>query len=425
MSKVFISYRRSDSEAASGRIADRLRHHFGAENVFRDLESIKLGVDFEDRISNAVDQSAVQLVFIGQHWLDATDEQGRRRLDQPDDPVRTEIRLALQKPIPVIPVLIDGVAFPPTEALPSDIGKLTKSNGLAVRNGYDFEQDMSRLLARVWDYMRVAPAATGLAPEEVLPAALAELGFTYHHVKSVDALVPPTIQVPAGPFSMGTNDGPADEQPEHSGTLRSYGIAVFPITVAEYLCYVRAGNRAPFDNEVSWQEQQERPEHPVVNVSWFDARGYALRLSKITGQSWRLPTEAEWERAAKWDATRHTWTTYPWGEAFESGRSNTRERGIRGTTPITAYGPKGASPCGANDMAGNVWEWTSSLWRPYRYSSTDGRERVDSPDPRIRRGGSWDSVAANARTTKRAWSKPDYWDATIGFRLAIGPGVRG
>ena len=87
---------------------------------------------------------------------------------------------------------------------------------------------------------------------------------------------------------------------------------------------------------------------------------------------------------------------FPWGENFERGRANTHASGKGGTNPIGSY-PDGASPCGALDMVGNVWEWTSSLYKPYPYAATNGRERAESTEPRVLRGGSWDFSSRDAR----------------------------
>ena len=175
-------------------------------------------------------------------------------------------------------------------------------------------------------------------------------------------------------------------------TLGAYQIARYPVTVAEYACFVRATGRvAPIGEDgkqwqVSWQTQlRERLEHPVVMVSWQDAVAYAKWLAERTGQVWRLPSEAEWEKSARGTDGR----LYPWGDAFDASRCNTSE-GKKGTTNSVGNYPSGASPYGALDMAGNVWERTSTLFKPYPYVATDGRERAESTENRVLRGGSWD-----------------------------------
>jgi formylglycine-generating enzyme required for sulfatase activity len=151
-----------------------------------------------------------------------------------------------------------------------------------------------------------------------------------------------------------------------------------------------------------------------VNVSWHDAVAYAAWLSLLTGQPWRLPSEAEWEKAARGGDGR----IYPWGDQFDANRYDTSEGGKGTTTPVGTY-PGGASPWGAQDMAGNVWEWTSGLYMPYPYRSTDGRDHTDSFGARVLRGGSWSSDAWGVRTAYRRDNMPvgTYDDA--GFRLVL------
>src|SRR5262249_43936772 len=151
-----------------------------------------------------------------------------------------------------------------------------------------------------------------------------------------------------------------------------------------YACFVRAGHNAPRN----WRAQLGKLEYPVVSISWYDATSYAAWLAELTGQPWRLATEAEWEKAARWDDERRLARPYPWGYQFDPACCNTSESGFKTTTPIGAF-PSGASPCGAQELAGNIWEWTSSLFRAYPYSARYGSERAEAPGCRVLRGGSW------------------------------------
>src|SRR5262249_33065768 len=154
----------------------------------------------------------------------------------------------------------------------------------------------------------------------------------------------------------------------------------FPITVAEYACAVRAEwVREPLRRHgVSWHAQQCRPDHPVVNVSWDDAMAYADWLATVSRQPWRLPTEAEGEKAARGPDGR----IYPWGDHWDQTRANTSDGGPGTTTPV-GRNPRGASPYGAQDLAGNVWEWCSTLSLLYPYQETDGREAGDAYGRRV------------------------------------------
>jgi len=219
------------------------------------------------------------------------------------------------------------------------------------------------------------------------------------------------VEVPAGVFLMGsdkTKDELAygDEEPQHTRTLPAYRIGKYPVTNGQYAAFVAAtGHAAPSH----WRGNQPPPElrnHPVVNVTWHDAVDYCVWLSQAVGREMRLPTEAEWERAA-----RHTdGRIYPWDNDFDAGRCNMADTGIGGTSPVGIF-PAGDAVCGAADMAGNVWEWTSSLWgkdwqKPefgYPYDATDGRENLNAPDAVLRtlRGGSFRSIARLVRCAYR------------------------
>jgi formylglycine-generating enzyme required for sulfatase activity len=159
--------------------------------------------------------------------------------------------------------------------------------------------------------------------------------------------------------------------------------------------------------ELNWRTQLQRLDHPVVAVSWQDANAYIAWLREVTRQpDWRLPSEAQWEKAARWDARATASRNYPWGDSFDKERCNTSQSGIGFTTPVGSYPASderrsGASPSGAEEMAGNVWEWTSSLYKPYKYSESDGRESPESTENRTLRGGSWDYVAWGARGVPR------------------------
>jgi hypothetical protein len=144
-SKVFISYRRDDSAGHAGRVYDRLEREFGRDLLFMDVDAIPLGVNFIKVLRNEVAKCDVLLAVIGPNWLNVGDEQGHRRLDNPSDFVRIEIGTALQRDIPVIPILLDGAKIPRAEQLPDDIQELAVRNGLDVRNA-SFHIDMDKLI---------------------------------------------------------------------------------------------------------------------------------------------------------------------------------------------------------------------------------------------------------------------------------------
>lgn len=145
VSKIFISYRRDDSAGYSGRVHDRLQREFGGNPLFMDVDSIPLGVNFSKVLGEEVAKCDTLLAVIGPGWLEARDEKGHRRLDNPDDFVRIEIGKALKRGISVIPILLEGIRVPKADQLPDDLKELALRNGLDVRHA-SFSEDMDRLI---------------------------------------------------------------------------------------------------------------------------------------------------------------------------------------------------------------------------------------------------------------------------------------
>ena len=177
MHKVFVSYRRSDSSTATGRIYDHLTATFGQDSVFKDIDSIALGDDFRRAIGTAVGDCRVLLAIIGDGWLEVTGEGGKRRLDEPDDYVRIEVESALARGIPVIPVLVGERAMPRAEELPASLRELAFRNGIRVRPDPDFKGDMDRVSARIRSSLTSAERATGVVRSLVTRRSV--LGVTF------------------------------------------------------------------------------------------------------------------------------------------------------------------------------------------------------------------------------------------------------
>lgn len=153
MARIFLSYRREDSRGYTGWLSDRLRQHFGAENLFRDVETIGLGVDFVEEIEKAVGSCDALLAVIGQQWLNIKDDDGCRRIDDPDDFVRLEIETALGRKIRVIPILVDNASMPRPTDLPEVLKPLARRNALTV--GDQFHRDIDRLIEALEDILSV------------------------------------------------------------------------------------------------------------------------------------------------------------------------------------------------------------------------------------------------------------------------------
>jgi formylglycine-generating enzyme required for sulfatase activity len=259
-------------------------------------------------------------------------------------------------------------------------------------------------------------------PPDRFPLRLARMGYRVAFQNGVETILPPMCEVPAGYFFMGSDlrkDKGAfqDEEPQSRVTLGAFAIAEHPVTVSEYACFMRATNHSEPSNkynQLTWRQQlANRLDNPVVNVSWQDAMDYAQWLTTHTGQLWRLPNEAEWEKTARGTDGR----IYPWGNSFDAKRCNTREGKKGDIAPVGTYSA-GISPYGALDMSGNIWEWTSTIFQAYPWTARDGREYVGSPEKRVLRGGSWDNYARAARVACRVPRVPDYTKYNYGFRLA-------
>jgi formylglycine-generating enzyme required for sulfatase activity len=245
-------------------------------------------------------------------------------------------------------------------------------------------------------------------------------------------LEPDMVWVPAGEFLMGSDpqrdpQAREHETPQHRLFSPGFYMGRTPVTNAEYAVFVANTHHRCPSHWSGCTVPPEWLEHPVVHISWFDARAYCAWVAEATGRPYRLPSEAEWEKAASWDpAAPERKRRYPWGDRFDASRCNTKEAGTGETSPVGAH-PDGASACGLLDMVGNVYEWTLTLWgrdmqKPafkYPYDPADGREDMQAHIGvmRILRGGAFFYDASHARTAHRVKSYPDYAVRTRGFRL--------
>jgi formylglycine-generating enzyme required for sulfatase activity/energy-coupling factor transporter ATP-binding protein EcfA2 len=242
---------------------------------------------------------------------------------------------------------------------------------------------------------------------------------------------PVWITIPAGEFWMGSDpDDPLAldaETPRHRLFLPEFQIARTPITHAQYQYYIEATGAKVPGNWGDGQPPKDKLNHPVVNITWHDACAYCRWLGQATGKTISLPSEAEWEKAARGVQDKRA---YPWGDAFDMLKCNSHELGLEDTTPVGVF-PSGASPYGCLDMAGNVWEWTRSLWGEdsrqarftYPYAPDDGREDMDAPDDilRVLRGGAFDDVHRDVRCARRYRFDPDDWFSGFGIRVVVRP----
>ncbi|PIT79992.1 SUMF1/EgtB/PvdO family nonheme iron enzyme [Limnohabitans sp. 15K] len=245
-------------------------------------------------------------------------------------------------------------------------------------------------------------------------------------VANVVAQAQDLIRIPAGPFTMGSNTGPDDERPEHTVVLAAFEIDRLQVTNAEFAIFLEhhgttdRNGRRYFDwddNDARihrlqgvWRADKGFENHPVVEASWAGALAYCKSLGK------RLPTEAEWEKAARGTDAR----LYPWGDAMPTAALARFASGWNDTVAVTAHAAQ-PSPYGLVGMSGNAWHWVSSAYRPYPYRDDDGREDIAPGPVRATRGGGHDSSAEALRTTERGRTlsrAPAAGHHNIGFRCA-------
>jgi formylglycine-generating enzyme required for sulfatase activity len=210
------------------------------------------------------------------------------------------------------------------------------------------------------------------------------------------------VHIPEGYVTLGSNEIADQEKPLHRVFVHAFYMDKYEVTNEEYKAFCDAtGHKTP----PSWQDKtfpEGLEKHPVVQVSWQDAMTYAKWAGK------RLPTEAEWERAAKGPNSYR----YTYGNAYDPRKANTN------TGKTTAVGSYPPNEFGLFDMTGNVNEWTSSLLRPYPYKAADGREEPQAAGPRVLRGGSHSSGQENSRCLLRLGGSPDRGTPSDGFRCA-------
>lgn len=228
------------------------------------------------------------------------------------------------------------------------------------------------------------------------------------------------VQIPEGPFMMGSKEGDPDEEPEHQVFLKAYYIDIREVTQEEYARFAKMTKRSMPKIEVFEDDQSKllKPELAAMSVSWEDASAYCRWAGK------RLPTEAEWEKAGRGEGKRK----YPWGDEFRTGYANVdgAEDGYKYLAPPGSF-ESGRSPYGLYDMTGNVAEWVADTYDEKFYGKSPYRDPKgpDEGQLKVVRGGSWRETEHNARLSKRFAAK--FWrtDITIGFRCAHDPEFEG
>jgi sulfatase modifying factor 1 len=226
--------------------------------------------------------------------------------------------------------------------------------------------------------------------------------------------VPDTIIIPEGFFWMGSEDGHENEMPRHRVWVDSFGIGKFPVTNRDYRIFVETtGASSP----AFWTGPMfSDPHKPVVGVSWHDAIAYCRWLTESTGEEFRLPTEAEWERAARGDRDG---APYPWGDEPPWERADTGYDVVTGGPARIGANPP--NDFGLYDMSEGVHEWCSDYYdaRYYHYSPERNPQGASHGQRRASRGGSWRHRVKFSRCAARSSLPPTFKYADYGFRIAL------
>ncbi|MEX2517741.1 MAG: SUMF1/EgtB/PvdO family nonheme iron enzyme [Paracoccaceae bacterium] len=456
--KIFISYRRADSQWAAARLYDALTAAFPDDRVFMDVEKIAPGQDFVDVLEGQVGACDVFLALIGPEWLSLHSADGTRRIDEARDFVRLEIASALGRAETVtIPILIDGAAPPAPADLPEDLRPLARRQFLRLTHeGYRTEVgaliDAIRKLLGESAARREAPAKPRRdlrrdlrRPAALLVGALLLAGCVWLGVERLNrsadpagtpdlaqftecGVCPEMVAIPAGSFMMGSPEGEPDrldqEGPVRQVTVPRFAIARTETSWAAYAACVAETACAKLPDDGAPKEGM-----PAMGATWEDAQSFAAWLNgKVPGAPYRLPSEAEWEYAAR----AGTATPYYWGRTWDRARANMgREiccigaaEGADewvGAAPLASFPPNGF---GLFDMAGNLAEWVEDVYRDdVENNPTDGSPRIwesDSPWARrqVLKGGSYTDRPWMARPAARISNDRNWRNGDYGFRLA-------
>ncbi|MBU2580877.1 MAG: SUMF1/EgtB/PvdO family nonheme iron enzyme [Alphaproteobacteria bacterium] len=468
--RVFISYRRDDAKWEAREIYRSLTQVLPRDNVFMDVDSIPPGADFVDVLEGWVNECDILLALIGSGWIDAMDPKaGRRRLENPNDFVRIEVRKALERGIPVVPVLLDGAPIPDSDRLPDDLKMLTRRNAEFVEHR-TVDNDVERLIRRLGltkdapkgEAGRAASPATGKQPDRTSEGRIRVDATIIHGASDgwfkpgagqaewFQDMVggPEMVVVPNGSFMMGSpEDEPqreswqtGTESPQHTVTHpKPFAVGRHAITRGQFAAFVNEtghkteGGAFVFDGSTwnrdanaSWRAPGflQDDSHPVVCVNLDDAKAFATWLAKKTGKTYRLLTEAEWEYAARAGAMTPFW----WGASITPSQANYNGNGVykgggakgewrKKTVPVASFE---ANPWGLFNVHGNCWEWCEDVWHDsYIGAPTDGSAWLQGGEQgrRVVRGGSWFLNPGVLRSAGRGRNGTGFRDYFLGFRL--------
>jgi formylglycine-generating enzyme required for sulfatase activity len=386
MPRIFISYRREDAGGYAGRLYDRLRPRF---DVFMDVEGLPPGVDWVEELEKEVACCDVLLAMIGRNWFDAN-HGGRPR---PTEFVAAEVGAALRLGKYVIPVLVGGASMPKAGDLPEDLAKLARRNALILPDTA-FDPAVTKLIETIdkyWPGKAEAPVAGTVRTNPID-------GLNY-------------IYVPPGRFTMGASPGDTeafdDEKPAHAVTIsKGFWMGQTPVTVGAWKKYRAATGAAALPTSIgdfkNLNEGSGNDTMPAVAMTWDEANAYCKWAKG------RLPTEAEWEYAARAGSE-----TPRYGKPDDIAWYADNSGG--GAHPVAQKQPNAWK---LYDTLGNVWEWTADWFNEKYYTESAATDPAGpaTGERRALRGGSWFDYARFVRVSFRVRYLPVYRDDVFGFR---------
>ena len=419
---IFISYRRSDSLAATGRVYDHVVKSFGENNVFRDTNSIYPGVNFDHRLKHALSVCHVTIVIIGSTWLTATAEDGSRRLDDPDDYVRTEVESSLNRGTEIIPVLLDGTKMPKPSDLPATMRKLAFQNAAFIEQGHLFEQHMKRLIEAIWEQILKRRRAfiksrnhshhfsyyeyvykdrsiwlrflRSLLKREILKIKEIEdiaIEQTTWHLGSEEEVLE-LIKVPSSKYiaHRASSANVLKSRIRQDESVGSFFIGKYPISQRQWKL-ISVFSDGKLNDDPSRFKGDNRP---VESITWDEANTYCQVLSRLTKRTFRLPVKAEWQHACRAGSTGFS----PYGLGHDRVNIISAEKAYQrsdGASTHEMFNHSGMSESywpnlfGLYHMLGNVSEWCNDDWYIGDRSQLSTTQADRCTDRKIACGGSF------------------------------------
>ncbi len=426
--KLFINYRRGDHAEFANALRIYLIHQFQRDNVFMDLE-IPRFQPFEDVIREKIQESDAVIAIIGPRWYEALKE--RESLNEIDY-VRLELEIALELGKPVLPICVAGGTPPAMRDLPDSLAQAFVLQAEYFPTLRVLDDTVGAMMAEM---QRIIQQVTSRQPTvqsqyKLRMSVSSNIGQPFEWCK-----------IEGGAFWMGSDlsrdKRTYDDEPSlHQIELPTFYMAKYAVNHSQFQAFLDAEDGF-FDARwwaglgidvghrgLTAEQHWLIPDHPRENVSWYDAMAFCRWLSYRLGggyeindiAAWivRLPTEAEWEKAARGTDGR----IYPWGDQFDASHCNTHESGHQMTQRVGSYVDV-LTANGLHNMSGNVWEWCLSLWTMPFNHQTAAQIKLDADEARVMRGGSWRDSASRARTAYRSFRAPATRDNDCGFRIVM------